>query len=123
MKEGEFIMNITFDITAVLFLICVLIFVAIAWFKFRSLTKEQKYAQIKEWLLQAVAFAEKQLGSKTGPLKLSLVYDMFVKTFPWLAKDITIEQFSEFVNFALQELQELLRNNDKISEYVEGAKG
>ena len=87
-------------------------------FKFASLSKEEKYKQIKEWLLQAVLFAEKEFGGKTGKLKLSYVYDMFVKTFPWLARVIPFEMFSEFVDQVLEEAKELLAQNKALAAFV-----
>lgn len=88
-------------------------------FKFASLSKEEKYKQIKAWLLQAVLFAEKEFGGKTGKLKLSYVYDLFCKTFPWLARIIPFAMFSEFVDQVLIEARELLKNNQAIATFVE----
>ena len=55
-------------------------------------TNEQ-LKKVKEWLLWAVAEAEKELGSGTGQLKLRYVYDMFIVKFPSLAKIISFETF------------------------------
>lgn len=86
--------------------------------KFTQLPKEKRYEQIKAWLLQAVLLAEKKFGGKTGKLKLSYVYDLFVKTFPWLAKVIPFEIFSQFVDQVLEEAKELLTKNEAIAAYV-----
>ena len=99
-----------------------IIFIAAACiytFKFASLSKEEKYKQIKAWLLQAVLFAEKEFGGKTGKLKLSYVYDLFCKTFPWLARIIPFAMFSEFVDQVLEEARELLETNQAIASFVE----
>lgn len=88
-------------------------------FKFSSLSKEERYKQIKAWLLQAVLLAEKEFGGKTGKLKLSYVYDMFVKTFPWLARVIPFSVFSEFVDQVLEEARKLLEDNKAIAAFVD----
>ena len=46
--------------------------------------KERK--NMKNWLLYAVAAAEKALGSGTGELKLRQVYDAFLIKFPIISK-------------------------------------
>ena len=40
--------------------------------RFMGLTKEQKYESVQAWLLQAVLLAEREFGSGTGKLKLSV---------------------------------------------------
>ena len=40
---------------------------------------------ILTWLLQAVVEAEKKFGSKSGQLKLSYVYDLYITKFPVMA--------------------------------------
>ena len=49
---------------------------------FLKLSKEKQIEMIKQWLLLAVTQAEKELGEKTGQLKLRYVYDLFIKTYP-----------------------------------------
>ena len=90
----------------------------IFFYKFFSLSKEEKYAQIKAWLLQAVLFAEKEFGGQTGQLKLSYVYDQFCKTFPWLAQIIPFSMFSKFVDQVLEEMRALLSTNEAVAAYV-----
>lgn len=86
------------------------------WVKIRNyLVKEQK---IKLWLLQAVIYAEKQLGSGTGKVKLSLVYDMFIERFPVVSKIIPFELFSNFVDDVLVTMRELLKQNTNINMYI-----
>jgi len=80
---------------------------------------EQK-KQILSWLLIQVTNAEKDLGSGTGKLKLSYVYGLFVQQMPALAKIVTFELFSTLVDQALKQLDEMLENNLKVQEYVDG---
>ena len=68
--------------------------------------------------MQAVAEAERCLGSETGQMKLSVVYSTFVKTFPWLAKIISFDLFSDLVDEALENLSEILQG-DVTKENVE----
>ena len=56
---------------------------------------------IKEWLLYAVVEAEKELGSKTGKIKLRQVYNEFIITFPIISKLITFDIFSKLVDIAV----------------------
>lgn len=75
--------------------------------------------KIQEWLLYAVAKAEKELGGGTGELKLRYVYDLFIHTFPSLSKAITFNSFSFLVDTALENLNSLLEHNNSIQEYIQ----
>ena len=75
---------------------------------------------IKEWLLYAVVEAEKQLGSKTGKIKLRQVYNEFIKAFPIISKFVKFEYFSKLVDLALIEMKKLLNTNINCKDYVEG---
>ena len=68
--------------------------------------------------MQAVAEAERCLGSETGQMKLSVVYSTFVKTFPWLAKIISFDLFADLVDETLENLSEILQG-DVTKENVE----
>lgn len=85
---------------------------------FIKMPHSAQLAKLQEWLLWAVAEAEKALGSGTGQLKLRYVYDMFVGRFPALAKVISFEAFSLLVDKALQKFNELLSSNQKVDEYI-----
>ena len=87
--------------------------------RFTKLTKAQRIDQIKGWLLQAVILAEAEFGSGTGRLKLSAVYDKFCARFPWLAKIISFEAFSGYVDKVLIEMRELLAQNAAIAAVVD----
>lgn len=86
---------------------------------FASTTKEERYTAIKEWLVYAVAMAEKELGSGTGALKLREVYDKFLTKFPAVVtKAITFATFSKLVDEALITFNNMLKNNKAVKEYV-----
>lgn len=101
-------------------LVCVVVVDIIVYLvKFRSMSKEERYEQIRGWLLQAVMAAEKELGAGTGKLKLSSVYAEFCKQIPWLAKIISFQKFSGYVDDALDEMREILSKNSAIASVVE----
>lgn len=85
---------------------------------FMKLPKNQQLEKVKQWLLIAVTEAEKVLGSGTGRLKLSYVYDLFVTKFPWLAKIIPFETFSNLVDEVLEDMRKLIEANPNVNEYV-----
>ena len=85
---------------------------------FIKLPKNQQLEKVKQWLLIAVTEAEKALGSGTGRLKLSYVYDLFVTKFPWLAKVIPFETFSNLVDEVLEDMRKLIEANPNVNEYV-----
>lgn len=87
--------------------------------KFICQSTEEQIARVKKWLLWAVTEAEKELGSGTGKLKLTSVYDMFVQRFPWVAKVITFERFSALVDEVLEDMRNMLKQNKAVAEYVE----
>jgi len=57
---------------------------------------------IKSWLLSVIVNAEKVYGGKTGKVKLSYVYGLFIEKFPKLAKIITFDTFSALVDEVLK---------------------
>ena len=87
--------------------------------KFLGLPTKEQTKKIKAWLLQAVIEAEKELGNKTGKVKLSVVYDAFIVRFPMTAKFISFDTFSNYVDLALDEMKKLLETNEAIKQYVE----
>ena len=84
-----------------------------------GLPTKSQIAKIKEWMLWAVTEAESQLGSGTGAFKLRFVYDMFVGRFPLVAKVISFELFSKWVDEALDEMKKMLADNPAIAAIVE----
>ena len=72
----------------------------------------------KEWLLGAVTEAEKELGSKTGKLKLRFVYDLFIAKFPIFSKLISFQGFSDMVDDVLVEMRKIINTNTAVFKYV-----
>ncbi len=100
--------------------IAVVAVAAVAVARFVGLPTEAQLSKVREWLLWAVTEAEKDLGGGTGQLKLRQVYDLFVTRFPWLAKLISFELFSNMVDEALEEMREMLDTNQAVKAFVEG---
>ena len=113
----DFIINYWYVIVA---LIAALVVVGILIYRFFNLPTDAQLAKVKEWLLWAVTEAEKELGGGTGKLKLRQVYDLFVTRFPWLAKIVSFELFSELVDEALEDMRDMLKNNQAVKALVEG---
>ena len=113
----DFIANNWFLIIALVAVLGVSIYAVV---KFFNLPTKEQLTKIKEWLVYACMEAEKELGGKTGQLKLRMVYDKFLEKFEWLAKVITFEQFSKMVDESLEKLKHLLETNQAVKNIVEG---
>lgn len=113
----EFIINYWYIIVAV---IAALVVAGMAVYRYFGLPSDAQLDKVREWLLWAVTEAEKELGGGTGKLKLRQVYDLFVTRFPWLAKIVSFELFSDMVDDALDEMREMLKNNQAVKALVNG---
>lgn len=87
-------------------------------YTFIKLSRNEKLSKVQEWLLWAVAEAEKALGGGTGQLKLRYVYDLFISKFPVVSKFVTFALFSKMVDIALEKFNEILKNNQKVQNYI-----
>lgn len=76
--------------------------------------------KVIEYLIAAVTEAEKELGEKTGQLKLRRVYGWFIKQFPIIASIVPFPVFSGWVDIALDTMKEWLGNNQQVQTYVRG---
>ena len=88
-------------------------------YNFIKMPKADQFEAVKEWLLWAVAEAEKLYGSGTGVLKLRYVYDLFLSRFKELEYFISFDEFSKMVDDSLIGFKDLLEKNEKINNYVE----
>jgi hypothetical protein len=104
-------------------IVAILVVAGFVVYKFAGLPTSEQVSKIKEWLLLAVTRAEKELGSGTGTLKLRIVYDLFMTKFPVAAKIVSFETFSLWVDEALDKMKELLAENEKVNELVNGVSG
>ena len=102
-------------IVSTIILCIALVALIVIWF--RKITPDQ-IDKVREWLVYATAIAEREFGGGTGRLKLRHVYDMFVSKFPWLAKFVSFNFFSDLVDEALEEMNYLLDTNSAIQSYV-----
>lgn len=76
----------------------------------------------KEWLVWAVAEAEKVLGSGTGQLKLRYVYDLAVVRFPIISKVMPFGMFSKMVDAALNIMNTMIVNSEEIAGTITNTK-
>lgn len=79
--------------------------------KFIKKSKAQKMQTVKDWLLYAIAMAERELGSGTGRIKLGQVYEQFLLVFPQLQRFISFDTFAKMVDDVLEEFAELVEEN------------
>lgn len=87
-------------------------------YTFIKMTREQKIANLKQWLKYAVVMAEKTLGSGTGQLKLRYVYNTAVNKFPWIVSVVNFETFSLWVDEALKWMEQQMISNNAINTFV-----
>lgn len=111
-------MNIFENWAVIVAFACVLCMILATVISFAKLPNSEKIKNVKEWLKWAVIEAEKALGSQTGQLKLRLVYDMFYERFPEIAKFISFDTFSKWVDEALEWMKNQLESNDAVKCYV-----
>ena len=97
--------------------ICAVLLIALAIIMVAYATMTGK---CKEWLKYAVCVAEKELGEKTGQLKLRYVYDMFIEQFPSLASVLPFTIFSKWVDIALEWMKLQLEQNKEIKFIITG---
>lgn len=91
----------------------------VAIYNFIKKPTSEQMSKLKEWLLYAVIFAEREFGSGTGQIKLRYVYDMFIVKFPYLSKVISFEVFSSLVDEALDKFKDILNSNDQLQKYID----
>lgn len=101
-----------FQLISIISMLAVLAIAAV--YNFVKMGRAQQLNKVKQWLLYAVVEAEKELGSKTGQLKLRYVYNLFVSKFKMLSHIISFETFSMLVDEALDEMKDMINMiNDK----------
>lgn len=111
----EFIISYWYLIIAA---IAVIVAAGIAVYVFLKSPRGEQLEKVKEWLLYAVTEAERAFGSSTGQIKLRYVYDMFLTKFPFFAKFLSFEKFSELVDDALRQMRHLVETNIAVQTYV-----
>lgn len=86
--------------------------------RFLKLTPQQQLGKVKTALLYMVTEDEKELKSKTGRVKRSMVWDWLVERFPIISLFITEEKYDELLDQALDEFRKMLESNDSLYDYV-----
>lgn len=101
----------------VIVLILVL-FAVYAVLRFLKLTPQQQLGKVKTALLYMVTEAEKELKSKTGRVKRSMVWEWLVERFQIISLFITEEKYDELLDQALDEFRKMLEDNSSLYDYV-----
>lgn len=101
-------------------LCAVLVGVVGAFAEFFYESRDKKIETLRKWLEYAVVEAERQLGEKTGQIKLRLVYDMALSKFSWLERIVSFEDFSGYVDEALEWMRKQLVSNAGVRGYIDG---
>lgn len=86
--------------------------------RFLKLTPKQQLDKVKAALLYMVTEAEKELKSKTGRVKRSMVWEWLIERFPIISLFITEEKYDELLDQALEEFRKMLESNDSLYDYV-----
>lgn len=86
--------------------------------RFLKLTPKQQLSKVRAALLYMVTEAEKELKSKTGRVKRSMVWEWIVERFPFISLFITEEKYDELLDQALEEFRKMLESNDSLYDYV-----
>ncbi len=94
------------------------LFAVYAVLRFLKLTPQQQLGKVKTALLYMVTEAEKELKSKTGRIKRSMVWEWLVERFPIISLFITEEKYDELLEQALAEFKTMLENNESLYDYV-----
>lgn len=72
---------------------------------------------LKKWLLEAVTYAEQEIGSGRGAEKLKLVHSMLITKFPVIGRVLPFAVFSELVDKALEIMRaELEKSQENIGQ-------
>ena len=96
-----------------------IIFIIVFYVKrFVSLSSDQQLQKLREWLLWAVIYTEKELGEGTGVAKLRFCYDLFIQRFPSMVAVVSFDLFSKYVDEALVKMKKILETNKDIEAYV-----
>ncbi len=100
---------------------CLIVLATIAVYTllaFLKLTPKQQMKKLQVALLYMVTEAEKEMGSETGRVKRSMVWEWLVKRFPVITLFLTEEKYDELLEQALAEFRKLLESNEKLYDYV-----
>lgn len=90
----------------------VILLIIVGYLIFHQRTK------VIKWLIWAVTEAEKQLGEKTGQLKLHTVWSWFCEKFPAMSAILPFKVFSAWVDVALDTFKAWLETNRHVADYI-----
>lgn len=73
---------------------------------------------VREWLINICLEMEKEFGEKTGLIKKSNAYALFIEQYPIVSKIISAKTFDKILDEALTIIAEEMDKNDRIKEYL-----
>lgn len=95
----------------ILSIVIAILAVGITLYRVNKMTIEEKQVILLQALLQMVIEAEGAISeSGKGNEKLSMVYDMFKKQFPFISFILSYKQFNTLVDEALERMEVILKN-------------
>lgn len=99
----------------ILFVILIVVAGVLALVRFLKTPSLNRQELILTWLIQAVVLAEKKFGSKTGKVKLSYVYHLFIEKFGIFGMFVSQETFEKLVDRAIRIMEETFQESlDKL---------
>lgn len=114
----EILQNVIENWVFFIIALVLVLFTVYAVLRFLKLTPKQQLDKVKAALLYMVTEAEKELKSKTGRVKRSMVWEWLIERFPIISLFITEEKYDELLDQALEEFRKMLENNDNLYDYV-----
>lgn len=93
----------------VLLLIILISFAILKVVQFLRTPPEKRQELILLWLVQAVVLAEQKFGSKTGSVKLSYVYKLFIDKYGFLGSLVSQTVFEKLVDKALETMEDTFK--------------
>lgn len=114
----EIMMWIINNYHTILIALVIMIGIVFAAVKFFKLTPAEQKKRILLVLLDACIKAEQALGSKTGKAKRAQVYAMLKEKMPIISLFLSMEQFDELLDLALEEMKDWLAKNVEAAKKI-----
>lgn len=114
----EIMMWIINNYHTILIALVITIGIVFAAVKFFKLTPAEQKKRILLVLLDACIKAEQALGSKTGKAKRAQVYAMLKEKMPIISLFLSMEQFDELLDLALEEMKDWLAKNVEAAKKI-----
>ncbi len=91
--------------------VCVLFVLLVHIIKLFIMEPEKRLSFIKDTIFSLVLMAEKELGSKTGEMKLKLVITTFYKKYPFIRLILSENKLIDVIEESVVEMKNILKKN------------